>query len=241
MYNVLYVILHCLLSVTVHTFKSYNYTSCTCKYVHVHVNISLFAPVTMTPTTPTTPSPPPIPPPTAPPDAVVDVITGGALLTVPIKVQSTAARSPRFSTSLCYEVHGEEDKYFNLISDSCLSVNAHYSGSDPTKPLNSIDEIAAVATNNEGENLNITVDRHCNFRVNDDTDLRYFNDSGVMGVATGSSVAISTDNAYCGGRFIVMAMECGVDELGVLKFRVYRSLEIGDSTPHGLVGEGGSC
>jgi hypothetical protein len=189
-----------------------------------------------TPTTPTTPSPPPIPPPTAPPDAVVDVITGGALLTVPIKVQSPA-RSPKFSTSLCYEVHGEVDEYFNLISDPCLSVNAHYSESDPTKPLNSIDEIAAVVTNNEGENLNISVDRHCNFRLNNGPALRYLNSSGVMGVATTSLVVISTDNAYCESQILVMTIECGVDTFGVLKLHVYRDLDMGGSTAHGLVGQ----
>ena len=188
-----------------------------------------------------TPTPRPLPPltfppPTAPPNSVVDVVTGGALLAVPIKVQSPA-RSPRFSTSLCYEVHGDVDKYFNLISDSCLSLNAHYSESDPTKPLNSIDEIAAVVTNNEGENLNISVDRHCNFRLNNGPALRYLNSSGVMGVATASLVVISMDNAYCESQLLVMTIECGVDVFGVLKLHVYRDLDMGGSTAHGLVGE----
>lgn len=28
--------------------------------------------------------------------------------------------------SLCYEIHGESGQHFNLVSDMCVSVNAHY-------------------------------------------------------------------------------------------------------------------
>ena len=55
--------------------------------------------------------------------------------------------------SLCYEVYGMADKYFNILSDQCVSVNAHYSevkkvGHGATRPLHIIDEIAIRAVDN---------------------------------------------------------------------------------------------
>ena len=35
--------------------------------------------------------------------------------------------------SLCYEVHGDAGKFFNLISDTCLSVNAHFTARAPRR------------------------------------------------------------------------------------------------------------
>ena len=47
-----------------------------------------------------------------------DTVIGDPLYTVP--VFGTQERH------LCYEIHGRPMRYFNLISDSCVSVNAHY-------------------------------------------------------------------------------------------------------------------
>ena len=62
-------------------------------------------------------------------------------------------------TSLCYQVHGEADKFFNFVSDSCVSVNSHYSRAvtNPNITLNIVDAIGVRAVANDGTCVNISV------------------------------------------------------------------------------------
>ena len=45
------------------------------------------------------------------------------------------------SLSLCFEIHGQADALFNLISDACVSVNARYSQVRTDENINIIDRI----------------------------------------------------------------------------------------------------
>jgi len=47
-------------------------------------------------------------------------------MTIPIFINGTTPKPDDAYTSLCYQVHGEAHKFFNLISDECTAVNAHY-------------------------------------------------------------------------------------------------------------------
>lgn len=56
---------------------------------------------------------------------------------------SNVIRDPMFSVplsgppnapSLCYEVYGAPDKNFNIFSERCISINAHYISQRPVKP-----------------------------------------------------------------------------------------------------------
>ena len=49
-----------------------------------------------------------------------DSVIGDPLFTVPVHTENGERRT------LCFEVHGESNRTFNLISDTCLNVNAHY-------------------------------------------------------------------------------------------------------------------
>ena len=93
-----------------------------------------------------------------PPDLQVnDTLTGDPLMTVPIYTGSDVMGSGGWHeagmdiVSLCYEVHGEAEKFFNLISDSCVSVNAHYSRAltNPNITLNIVDAIGVLAVSND--------------------------------------------------------------------------------------------
>ena len=59
------------------------------------------------------------------------------------------------SASLYFEIHGERDSYFNLVTDECVSVNAHYFA--VTDYLNGIDSISMRAVDNAGQCKNISV------------------------------------------------------------------------------------
>ena len=163
------------------------------------------------------------------------------MFTVPIN-----ARSDNFtpgSVSLCYEIHGEDGQFFNLISDSCLSVNAHYSRPHLSIPVNVMDQIAVVATNNDGENVNISINHQCRAQVNG-IDLAYFNSSGVVLAVVGPSQVIVTAG-NCNDEAVVMSVTCERSDIGngdntlitdMLRFSVYRGLALRESS-HGLLGE----
>ena len=54
-------------------------------------------------------------------------ILGDPLFEVPLPNPDDYKGDPALeSTSFCYEVHGTSDRFFNLISDGCISVNALY-------------------------------------------------------------------------------------------------------------------
>ena len=51
------------------------------------------------------------------------------------------------TTSLCYQVHGESGKYYNLISDDCIQVNVLYDAMENSSDGNFIKEIGILAQN----------------------------------------------------------------------------------------------
>ena len=60
--------------------------------------------------------------------------------------------------SLCYEAHGEADANFNLVSDVCVSVNAHYERIRSDVDINVIDSIGIRAVDNASQCHNIMAD-----------------------------------------------------------------------------------
>ena len=71
------------------------------------------------------------------------------------------------TVSLCYQVHGEKGKFYNLVSDDCLSINAHVS--QPIAGVNShvMDKITIRAIGSNGACYNISIVReNCEVTVN---------------------------------------------------------------------------
>lgn len=162
-----------------------------------------------------------------------DVVSDGALLTVRINTQSDSFSSD--DLSLCFEILGQNDKYFNLISDSCLSVNAHYSQSDQTPQINIIDEIAILLTNYIGEKVNISVNKQCNVQIGDRSIEQNVNHNGVVVYHQSSSfVSIFSGNQYCGKEGVLMTINCESDDNQGLQFNVFHGR---NGTAHGLLGE----
>lgn len=58
--------------------------------------------------------------------------------------------------SLCYEVHGTDDAWFNILSDGCVSVNAHYFRFN--EYFNFVDKIAIRAVDENGNCRNMLVE-----------------------------------------------------------------------------------
>lgn len=137
--------------------------------------------------------------------------------------------------SLCFEILGQNDKYFNLISDSCLSVNAHYSQSDQNPQINIIDEITILLTDYVGEKVNISVKKECNVQIGDMSIDQNVNHNGVVIFHQSSSlVSIFSGNHYCGKEGVLMTISCESDDNQGLQFSAFHSR---NGTAHGLLGE----
>ena len=71
------------------------------------------------------------------------------------------------TVALCYQVHGEDGKFYNLVSDECVSVNAHVTRPFPEINSHVIDEISVRATGTNGSCYDILVSReNCSVSVN---------------------------------------------------------------------------
>ena len=152
-------------------------------------------------------------------------------------------------TSLCYEVHGEAGKFFNLVSDSCVSVNAHYSRAltNPNITLNIVDAIGVLAVSNDGTCVNISVGLEgCEVTVNGAaiTD-RTYQSNGITIRVYRNRVRISVPN--CDDQDLVMWVFCtsGRTEdpftwkyfsFDFIRFVVMRGLNLAEES-HGLIGE----
>ena len=152
--------------------------------------------------------------------------------------------------NLCYEIHGRDREYFNLISDSCVNVNAHYVRAHPFLHNNIIDEIAVRAVGLDRVCKNITVNVNgCRAFVDGTLLNSTYSSAGVSVRIYENRIRISTPN--CQDVDLVMWMFCkqmtlkGEPERGemnitvnvnVLYFVVARGLNIREKA-HGLLGE----
>ena len=143
---------------------------------------------------------------------VNDTLTDDLLMTVPIYDNPNVRPGDLFS-SLCYEVRGESNHYFNLISDECTSVNAYYERANTSSPsinLNVVTQIGVTAVGTSGVCTNITVNvsGNCEALVNGQPlASRYVHDGiQVRRSASSSRVRISVPN--CADSTLVMWVFC---------------------------------
>ena len=150
--------------------------------------------------------------------------------------------------SLCYEVHGAADKFFNLVSDSCVTVNAHYWKSPIASPnidLNVVDAIGVRTVSNNFSCVNIRVGlQGCQATVNG-ADVNLYRSNGITVRKYSNRVRIAVPN--CGDTDLVMYVFCkrGRTEdpetwvyfdFDFIRFVVMRGLNL-DERSHGIIGE----
>ena len=169
-----------------------------------------------------------------------DTVTGDPFFIVPLSLTPNSAPF-RDNTSLCYEIHGSPGSTFNLISDTCTSVNALYSVSSVDNRLNFISEIGVKAVDLNGDcvDIRVAVDNNCTVEIrrgNDDiTVLPRFESGGITVRQSAGSVRISVSN--CANSRLVMWVKCReVNGQPQLRFDITRGLNL-NPTSHGLLGE----
>ena len=165
----------------------------------------------------------------------LDILIGDPLFTCPIYNPGGE------DMNMCYEVHGDSDEVFNLISDTCVSVNAHYV---PVLDLNIIGAIGVTAEGSNGECWNIQVDLdQCAVSAGKDGNLAEldggkFSAGGVYVRKTRTDrVRISVPN--CDSVKLVMWVICEQrNNIDMIRFEIARGLNLAP-TSHGLLGESG--
>ena len=178
---------------------------------------------------------------------VNDTVIGDPLFTVPILVPDEQLAALNLtSLTMCYEIHGKSDQWFNLVTDQCTSVNAHYD--DLNEDLNIIDEIGVRAVDEDGRCVNIGVNIDgCSAEINGvPLDQRY-STGGISVRRYSNRVRISVPN--CNDLTLVMWVICQERTLDdpmrpglsitaeMIKFVVMRGLNSGHRPAHGLIGK----
>lgn len=140
---------------------------------------------------------------------------------------------------LCYEVRGQANQHFNLISDTCVSVNALYSPMITPSKGNIISKIGVLAEDNDGTCQQIEADLEgCTARVNGEV-VTVYNRGGIHVRRRTNRIRIAVPN--CKTVNLVLWIICEVRRgQPMIKFVVARGFNL-RPTSHGLVGKSYIC
>ena len=176
-------------------------------------------------------------------------------MTVPLYITNTSAfgiseLNENKVINLCYEIHGRDGEYFNLVSDSCVSVNAHYMEAHQLLRNNIIDEITVLTVGLDRVCKNVSVSvSGCRVSVDGTFISSTYSSAGISIRIYENRIRITAPN--CQDVDLVMWVFCkqttlkGSPEQGegnitvgvdVLHFVIIRGLNIRETT-HGLLGE----
>eukprot|EP00731_Ephydatia_muelleri_P017036 Em0010g134a len=173
-----------------------------------------------------------------------DTVVGDPLFSVPIYIPLSHLFGS-IQPALCYEVHGQENVYFNLISDGGVSVNARYL--KVNNYLNVIDQVGIRAVDSRGSVLNIRVDlAGCASYINSTATSLYQAD-GILLRKYSDRVRVSVPNCGRNSVQLVMWVVCQNNELtdpvtgstvtaAMIKFVVARGLNLSPQS-HGIIGQ----
>ena len=164
-------------------------------------------------------------------------VIGDPLFTVPLLL--VGDDTPELSgLSLCYEIHGQPNRYFNFISDTCTSVNALYSPMINPSDGNIVSKVGIVAVNStSGRCVEVAVDLEgCSTSVNGETVEKSWNQGGITIFRHRNRVRIGVPN--CDNVHLIMWVICqNISGQPMIKFIVSRDDNL-KPTSHGLLGKG---
>ena len=155
-----------------------------------------------------------------------DTVIGDPLFTVPISPDGQ---------SLCYEIHGQANTIFNLVSDVCTSINANYTAMNIPENGNIISQIGVLAKPNAGQCKNVRVELEgCRAFIDDVEVIGVRNEEGVAVRRMRNRVRISVPN--CDNLNLVMWVMCQNNSgQPMIRFVITRGLNLRPSS-HGLLG-----
>ena len=178
---------------------------------------------------------------------IVDTVVCNPLYSVSLDIEGEVSDS-----NLCYEVHGTSATVFNLVSDKCFSINAHYNEINGTSGrYNKIDELMIRASDAANNCVDIIIysEDSCKLAfVRTGTSFEeistQFKQNGIqVDFIKGHIEILLPCKSYPGGgiRVIVTCFsECTSERLSVrslgLEFNRAKLPELTNPLPHGLLG-----
>ena len=185
---------------------------------------------------------------------VNDTVMADPLFTVPIDTRNTSDILE--GTPLCYEVHGRNNTYLNLVTDDCTSVNAFTTEflvewqPGEIEAVNVIRVIGVVATDAADEchyiQVQVTDSGMCTAEVDGDSlDSAMLEKNNMTVYHKNNMVRISVPNCERNSRrHLVMWVRCqklrvadiSDDQHTMAKFIISRGLKH-RALAHGLIGE----
>ena len=157
---------------------------------------------------------------------VNDTIIGDPLYAAPFQPDRT---------SLCYEVHGQPNQFFNLVSDTCTNVNAHYSPMNVPENGNIISQIGVYAVGlAETACYTVLVNLDCSYEFNGEPVTEITRMDGIYVRQYPNRVRISVPN--CENINLVMWVTCqNLNGQQMIRYDISRGLNL-RPTSHGLLG-----
>ena len=138
---------------------------------------------------------------------------------------------------LCYEVHGREDKIYNLVSDQCVFVNTHLKLASNPKVGNIMARIGIVAKDYDGKCHKIQADLEGKKVTINDMQMKNRNwlGRGISVRKLGDKVRVSVPN--CKGQKMVFWVTFHfMNNANMIKFIIVDGNGLSPSS-HGLIGE----
>ena len=194
-------------------------------------------------------------PPSLPITAVFgnDTVVGDPLFSVPLTFTregfENLPRGAKGIPHLCYEIHGQANSSFNLLSDACTSVNALYSAMETTEPVgfNVLTKIGISALNsiNQCVFIEVGLENGCTPIIRssdrdgdgilDPMEMIRFESHGVSVAKRRRHIRVSVPNCD-GARRLVMYVMCDLNtSVPMIRFDVTRGINL-SPTSHGLIG-----
>ena len=137
------------------------------------------------------------------------------------------------SKALCYGMHGSPNDFYNIISDTCISVNVHFTQHPDRNNENRISSIGIRAITDDADTpfADIQIDlMNCSARINTETiyGSKIIGKVSVARIGNGWRVSFNSNHPYS-----VMWITCEED---MLRFDVYRCCSH-NFISHGLLGK----
>ena len=173
-----------------------------------------------------------------------DTVVDDLRMTVPIRVRNLTSLGIQQQLSLCYQMHGNADRHYNLISDKCISVNGHHVSAGLC--YNVIGSIAVRAVDETGQCRNIYVSTEgCSASIDDTNIDAMYRDAGISVQRYHDLVRIAVPN--CANVDLVMWVICKNGTLScvndsesftvqMIKFVITRGFNLNERS-HGIIGE----
>ena len=165
-----------------------------------------------------------------------DTVIGDPLYTVPLQIsdEMMEADPDVANASLCYEIHGTSGSTYNLVSDTCVSINAEYMQGN-TSDINIVGRVGVLAVDDNGACQRITIDvMECTGTVGSTevTQDSPYDSAGIRVRKGRRYFRIAVPN--CERQDLVSWVIC--EQGDMLKFVITRGFNL-QPTSHGLVGK----